>query len=130
MRHCDPERIALIALGDAATDAEQAHLNVCEACREDLAQDRAVVTTGHEVTDEDVPWEPPARVWAAISAELNLDPALNSTALPLAPTVDRNFVIREVERERNERQQKQADENEQDEQASDVPRIEGPAAAE
>ncbi len=88
MRHCDPERIALIALGDAATDAEQAHLNVCEACREDLALDRAVVAAGHEVTDEDLPSEPPARVWAAISAELNLDPALNSTALPPAPTVE------------------------------------------
>ncbi|MFG1926001.1 anti-sigma factor [Cryptosporangium sp. NPDC048952] len=75
MRHVDPERLTLLALGEGGVDAEESHLAECAVCREELATLRHVVGLGRDVEPDDLsPPPPPARVWDAIAAE--------TTALP------------------------------------------------
>lgn len=77
MQHCDPETLALLALGDGVASAEDAaHLDGCAECRHELRALSEVVRTGRDgsVTGELV--EPPASVWQGIAAQLGIDAAL------------------------------------------------------
>jgi hypothetical protein len=69
--HPDPERLWLIALGqagDAGGAAEPDHLDSCDTCRAEVDSLRAVATLGAETHDlRDLP-PPPASVWAGIEA--------------------------------------------------------------
>lgn len=78
MDHVDPDVLALIALGEPADPAAEAHLAVCERCSDEVAELEQVVTAGRATGPDDVLVAPPARVWAAIQSELGL-----STATPL-----------------------------------------------
>jgi anti-sigma-K factor RskA len=72
--HCDPEVLALLALGaDEPSDADAAHLAACEHCRGELGALVDVVATGRGSTVRSGLVQPPARVWAGIAAELELD---------------------------------------------------------
>jgi len=63
--HPDPERLVLIALGEAA---ETDHLAGCDSCRAEVDSLRTVAALGAETQDErDLP-PPPAAVWAGIEA--------------------------------------------------------------
>jgi Anti-sigma-K factor rskA len=74
MKHVDPEALALIALGElAATDAELAHLNGCEACSRDLRGLTRAAQVGRAAADVGPLARPDARVWSAIQAELSGD---------------------------------------------------------
>lgn len=73
MLHCDADTLALVALGEPLSDDERSHLRLCARCQAELDQNRAVVGTGRSVTADDIPVEPPAAVWSAISKELGLD---------------------------------------------------------
>jgi hypothetical protein len=73
-QHCDPDVLALRALGERTGEpADDRHLAGCARCQGELDQLRAVVATAREVTSEDAPEEPPARVWDAVAAEVGLD---------------------------------------------------------
>ena len=82
MDHVDPDALALIALGEPADPAAEAHLAVCERCSDEVAELERVVLAGRAVGPDEVLVAPPARVWAAIEAELGL-----STAAPLTVPV-------------------------------------------
>jgi len=78
--HCDPEMLALRAVGETTgTAADDQHLASCVSCQTELDQLRAVVGTARAVTVQDVPVAPPPSVWAGITADLNLSPSLPST---------------------------------------------------
>lgn len=81
MDHVDPDVLALIALGEPADPAAEAHLAVCERCADEVAELERAVLAGRTVGPDDVLVAPPARVWTAIASELGL-----STATPLPTT--------------------------------------------
>lgn len=84
--HCDPDVLALRALGERAGDADDdRHLADCVRCRSELEDLRAVVATGRSVETDDTPVTPPASVWQGISDELGLQADHSLVATP--PTV-------------------------------------------
>ena len=73
MPHCDPDDLALRALGEAAgTAADDTHLAGCPRCQLDLEELRDVVRAGRSVTAQDSLRAPPDRVWNQIAGELGL----------------------------------------------------------
>lgn len=81
MSHCDPDALALIALGERDDlDAEMAHAADCEQCAVNLASLRAVVATARTVTVDDYPVDPPVHVWADIKRELGTAPVIDELA--------------------------------------------------
>ena len=75
MSHIDVEDLSLVALGEAISSDDQAHLTICEACRHELDALRAVVGSARSITDDDALVMPPSRVWDAIQAEVREMPA-------------------------------------------------------
>lgn len=76
MQHVDPDRLALLALGEpvAGGDAELTdHLSSCAVCQQELRSLRATVDLAQETIGlRAEPLNPPAGVWAGISGELGL----------------------------------------------------------
>lgn len=74
MPHCDPDTLALWALGEtpAGSAAEELHLAGCARCRSEIDQLRAVVTTARSAEVDDAPAPPGRAVWDAIAADLVL----------------------------------------------------------
>ena len=74
MPHCDPETLALWALGETPTGSasDKLHLSGCARCQSELDQLRAVVTTARSAEADDVPAPPARAVWDAIAADLVL----------------------------------------------------------
>lgn len=73
MPHLEPELIALLALGEPADAGARAHLDQCPACSAELEALSTTVVRGRAAGPE-LPElvEPPAHVWDAIAAELDL----------------------------------------------------------
>src|SRR3954469_3551522 len=82
MRHCDPETLALAALGERIAPEDAAHLDTCEQCITDVAELVEVVTLGREAPAELPPV--PDSVWQAVQTELGMgrDAASDPTARP------------------------------------------------
>lgn len=76
MEHVDEDTLALLALGEPATDAERAHVAGCGRCSAELAELSAVVAVGRVTVPADAPTAPPPQVWARIRDELDLPAAL------------------------------------------------------
>jgi hypothetical protein len=74
MSHLEPERIALIAIGEAPTDAEQSHLDVCDECALELAELEHTVAIGRSTASLGDVEAPPERVWERIVAEVRAAP--------------------------------------------------------
>ncbi|HSK27737.1 MAG TPA: anti-sigma factor [Jiangellales bacterium] len=86
MQHCDPDVLALRALGeDAGPPGTEDHLASCDRCRGELDGLQSVVRAARSAGPDDLPQHPPARVWDGISRELGL----GATAAPApAPVPD------------------------------------------
>jgi hypothetical protein len=91
MSHCDPDALAVIALGEREDlDADLAHVSECSQCEAELASFTSIVATGRSVTAEDFPIEPPPHVWSNIQRELSAAPVVDELAerrarRPMAP---------------------------------------------
>lgn len=72
MERVDEEDLALLALGEPASDAVRDHVAVCAECAATVAELAAVVGVGRAVTPGDALVAPPSRVWAGIRDELGL----------------------------------------------------------
>jgi anti-sigma-K factor RskA len=86
-QHCDPDVLALLAMGESVGSAEDStHLASCAHCQSDLDQLRAVVTTSRTVEPADWPEAAPAQVWERVLDELDLGGAAADVppVLPLA----------------------------------------------
>ncbi len=85
--HCDPESLALLALGEPAdSPADEAHLAGCVACQSELDQLKAVIHASRTITGGDRPVTPAPAVWGRIEAELGLagtTSADHGTVVPL-----------------------------------------------
>jgi hypothetical protein len=87
MWHCDPEVLALAALGERIPDQDAAHLESCEQCTADAAELVELVMLGREAPLQLPPV--PDQVWDGIRQELGLgrdavaDPP--GAAAPTAP---------------------------------------------
>ncbi|KRB36600.1 anti-sigma factor [Microbacterium sp. Root180] len=81
--HLDPERLSLVALGDALSADEAAHLATCDDCSLELAELEYTVTVGrstHALGELEVP---PERVWGRISDELGFPDTGAAVGAPL-----------------------------------------------
>ncbi len=79
MKHCDPEEISLLALGETPSPDDAVHLLTCDECRhrwEDLCR---IADTARELHDDEL-LAPPPHIWAAIAEEI-AEPS-TVTALP------------------------------------------------
>ncbi|WP_109210728.1 MULTISPECIES: anti-sigma factor [Microbacterium] len=83
MQHLDPDRLSLIALGEPSTDAERAHLDVCDTCALELAELEYTVVVGRSTVAVGDLEAPPERVWERIAGELQLTGAA-ATSIPPA----------------------------------------------
>lgn len=85
MSHLDPEQIALVALGEPASDADTAHLAACPECALELSELRRTVLVGKSTVGMGGLEAPPERVWDRIAAEIAA-PALpvDKTGTPVA----------------------------------------------
>jgi hypothetical protein len=78
VQHLEPEDLALAALGEPLEPAARDHLADCAQCAAEHASLAEAVAAGRAagpVGDGDLVPAPPS-VWAAVSAELGLDPAV------------------------------------------------------
>lgn len=82
-RHPDPERLSLIALGDALSADETAHLATCDDCALELAELEYTVTVGRSTHALGEIEAPPERVWERISDELDLRGPAAAVSAPL-----------------------------------------------
>lgn len=83
MRHIDPDRLALVALGEDVTDAESDHLATCPDCAaelEDLAHTAAVGRASIDGMLE----TPSPRVWHRITGELGF--RTEASVVDIAPS--------------------------------------------
>ncbi|MCX5205605.1 hypothetical protein OG897_29610 [Streptomyces sp. NBC_00237] len=75
--HLDSDELAEISLGppDPArlTPYRRHHLRLCDRCRGELAELRAVVRAARDITSDDLLVEPPASVWESVVVRLHLD---------------------------------------------------------
>ncbi len=67
MAHTDPERLALIALGEPGAD--DGHAAGCPQCQEELRQLSSVVAVARSTTEPVQLETPPAALWSRIAAE-------------------------------------------------------------
>ena len=93
MPHLHDDALTLLALGEAPTEEESTHLELCPTCRADLGSFRRVVTAARQAGAEEPGTaaaadadhsglQPPGPdVWAGIHRELNLDDALRNDPL-------------------------------------------------
>ena len=84
MSHIDLDELSVIALGEPASPADEAHLQQCEQCRSELDRLASVVATSRGITAADRPVAPPESVWSAIVAELGTSQAETHEAAPAA----------------------------------------------
>ncbi|MAP63680.1 MAG: hypothetical protein CMH34_08050 [Microbacterium sp.] len=77
MSRIDPDRLALIALGEEATADELAHLQEDEATAQELADLRRAVLVGRSTLTVGDLESPPERVWDRIAAEVGV-PAVSA----------------------------------------------------
>jgi hypothetical protein len=84
MPHIDPERLALLALGEPlATPAESEHLADCATCVEELTALRRAAVAGRASMDVGQLESPPEAVWKRIADELSL--GTTGTVTEIAP---------------------------------------------
>lgn len=82
MSHLDPERLALVAVGEALTDAEQQHLATCDACSLELAELEHTVAVGRSTVTLGDLETPPERVWDRILDEVRSEPGAAASGIP------------------------------------------------
>ncbi|MBW9110625.1 anti-sigma factor [Microbacterium ureisolvens] len=82
MSHLDPERLALVAVGEAPTDAETAHLATCDVCSLELAEFEHTVAVGRSTVSLGELETPPERVWDRILDEVRSQPEVAASRIP------------------------------------------------
>jgi len=92
--HCDPDALALRALGEPASASDEAHLASCAVCQSELDQLRAVVATARNSSIDERVVAPPGHVWDGIASQLGL--ADRSQPAVRAAPVDAHREIRVV----------------------------------
>jgi hypothetical protein len=80
VQHCDPDVLALVALGERPPAADAEHLLACDECRADVDQLREVVSAVRVDVPAGPAVAPPDRVWQGIAA---------ATGVRAAPRPDR-----------------------------------------
>lgn len=71
MPHCDPDRLALLALGEPSGGDESAHLAACPDCAAELRDLQHTARVGR-ASIEGILETPDPRVWARISEDLGM----------------------------------------------------------
>ena len=82
MSHCDPDVLALAALGEELTASDATHLAGCETCAAEVASLRAVVGAGRVRGPLE---RPDDRVWERIAAEIASETTDATTSDPTVP---------------------------------------------
>lgn len=85
-QHCDPEDLALVALGETIEPCER-HLAECAQCRQQVGELREVVTIGRASGGPSALTAPPERLWDRIASQLDTEPVALHRA-PESPRMD------------------------------------------
>jgi hypothetical protein len=94
MQHCEPEDLALVALGETPADiAVASHLEQCAQCQAEVESLSGIVAVGRSIKLDDQPMRPPASVWASIQSELAADAPAVSESTGNVPTAHGDQVI-------------------------------------
>ncbi len=88
MSHLDPEHLALVAIGEELTDAEQQHLATCDVCSLELAELEHTVAVGRSTVSLGELETPPERVWDRILDEVRSQPEAAASGIPVDVPVD------------------------------------------
>lgn len=83
MKHCDPEAISLLALGETPAPQDAVHLLTCDECRREWEDLCRVVDRARQAENDEL-LAPPAHIWAAIAEEIS-EPSV-VTGLPARPS--------------------------------------------
>jgi hypothetical protein len=92
--HVEPDQLALLALGEPVTTAEDdQHLATCAHCRAELTEMRRTVQIARSTVGEDTLESPPPAVWARIQDELGMsqtldEPTASVAEEPVAPSAE------------------------------------------
>lgn len=85
MPHIDPERLAMLAMGEPSPDPEDPdHLAHCAICVDDLAALRHAALAGRASFDVGELEAPPEVVWTRIASELSLGGVMTANTPPAA----------------------------------------------
>ena len=83
-QHCEPEDMALLALGEQNQPCQE-HVLSCPQCRQEFDQLCEVVTLGRASGGPDSLVEPSPELWERISSQLDTEPvALHTDVKALA----------------------------------------------
>lgn len=88
MSHLEPDRFALIAIGEEPIEDERHHLDVCDECAVELAQLEHTVSIGRSTVALNDLESPPERVWDAVLSDvraLREEEVRAAAASPAAP---------------------------------------------
>ncbi len=92
MQHCDPEDLALVALGESPLDEASAeHLARCQECQAEVESLRQVVAVGRSIDVGDQPTQPPPEVWGAIVAEIEGEAGRDAGTAPSVSSTAHTF---------------------------------------
>ena len=80
MKHCEPQTLALLALGEQPDESDAVHLVTCDACRHEWDSLRSTVEIARSLDEQDVVIAPPPGVWAAVSAQITAAPSVADLA--------------------------------------------------
>ncbi len=87
MPHLDPERLALMALGERISDEDEAaHIEACPRCAAELAELEHTVAIGRATIDDTLE-TPPPRVWHRITDELGMTTAASAADTMIATPI-------------------------------------------
>jgi len=78
VKHCDPQTIALLALGEEPVDSDAVHLVTCDECRTEWESLRHTADIARSLDNDYVVIAPPPSVWAAVSAQIAASPEVTA----------------------------------------------------
>lgn len=81
-QHCDPDILALMALGESVDTTCEEHVGACGQCQQEVAALRDVVAAGRAGGGPAMLVEPPSRVWDSIAEQLTSEPVPLRPAAP------------------------------------------------
>ena len=86
MTHTDPDVLAMMAMGEAVSPADSAHLDACPDCAVELASLRHVADLARSGLQEETLATPAPEVWSRISSQLGFEADVRPAPFPMTST--------------------------------------------
>jgi Anti-sigma-K factor rskA len=103
MRHCEPETLSLMAMGEPVAPVDAEHVSTCKECRADVASLARVVSAMMVHVPDGPPIPPPQHVWERIvtatrvPADTGIPPAHTGTSPGVVLPFEARSLVRRSE---------------------------------